>query len=928
MYNSRSKCRFILSLLITALLSAWSGEILLAQSQSMGTVCGETILAENNEPVVGVVVLFEPSQRVVVSSAQGTFCRPIPSGSATFSVRHIAYYGAPQTVLVPVDDTLHVRIRLAWQELELGEVRVTAQSQRNTSESGTVSVVERAAIDHLQASSLSDVLQLIPGQLATNPSLSGAQQSLLRQVPTTAEAGRSNALGTSIILDGAPISNNANLQQDVTILNSSPGALPPFSSVAGRGTDLRDIPADLIERVEVIRGIPSARHGDVATGTVLVQTRGGAMRPAFQMRFSPTLTEASFRAGFGDGLRSRGIAFISNVSAAQQDPREELQNYYRFHQQITVTQPWTGMPGTFTTVTTSFLGTLDERRQDPDDSQYQRERYSRDRQLRLNVQHQHTFNERYDLRLRLQYRLQRDWQDSYYQEMVTRGGLFPLATATTDTLAPGDFGPVEYLNQTDVQGRPVNHYARAEFSGRWSPLGFQMFSVVGSELRYEVNNGTGRQFDLLRPPRQNYNVGDRPRSFKEIPALIQTGAYADQRMVGKVGWRVALLQVGLRADLIQPSGTSFSYGNVHWQPRLNASIEVIPDVHLHAGYGKMTKSPTLSHMFPGTRYFDLVSFSYYADNPEERLVLLTTRLVDANIPNLSPYTTTKYEAGFHWQHSKIDIHFSGFLEKIEGAYGTDRIVVPLEFNRFTASSFPEGEPPVIDVNNPEKRIFLGMFDQAANTRFVRNRGIELVTEYSRMLGSPVSMQLSGAWIHTRAGDTGSYVNTSPLFGATVPEYLGIYRNYDTERDRLTSSVRVIGQLPEVGLVVSILAQTIWLDRNRPVNIQTDPIGSVDRNGTTTIWGDENAPPDDRSNLQLQFGERFNLQESPPPLWLFNFRLSKSLGRGMQTSVYINNVFASRPSYRSVRSQNLIQRNQPIFFGFDFSAQLRRFNRAH
>ena len=234
------------------------------------------------------------------------FCRALPAGQSAMSVRHLAYHGSTQAVIVVQGDTTHVHIRLAWQELELGEIRVTARSSRNTSEAGSVSVVERAAIDHLQASSLADILQLIPGQLAVNPGLSGAQQALIRQVPTTAEAARNNALGTSIILDGAPVSNNANLQQDVTILNASPGSLPPFSSVAGRGTDLRDIPADLIERVEVIRGIPSARHGDVAAGTILVQTRGGAMRPALQVRFSPTLTEASFRTGFGDGVRRRG----------------------------------------------------------------------------------------------------------------------------------------------------------------------------------------------------------------------------------------------------------------------------------------------------------------------------------------------------------------------------------------------------------------------------------------------------------------------------------------------------------------------------------------------------------------------------------------------------------------------------------------------
>jgi outer membrane receptor protein involved in Fe transport len=83
-----------------------------------------------------------------------------------------------------------------------------------------------------------------------------------------------NALGTSIITDGAPVSNNANLQ----VLNPAvSGAIAPLgggASPAG-GADTRTIQMDNVESVEVIRGVPSVEYGDVATGVVIINAKAG-----------------------------------------------------------------------------------------------------------------------------------------------------------------------------------------------------------------------------------------------------------------------------------------------------------------------------------------------------------------------------------------------------------------------------------------------------------------------------------------------------------------------------------------------------------------------------------------------------------------------------------------------------------------------------
>ena len=93
------------------------------------------------------------------------------------------------------------------------------------------------------------------------------------------------------MLDGVPISNNANLQS-----LGARGELS-FASAAGGGIDLRRIPAATLERVEVIRGVPSARFGDLTQGVVLVDTRAGVVPPEARLRFDARTVEGTVLGG-------------------------------------------------------------------------------------------------------------------------------------------------------------------------------------------------------------------------------------------------------------------------------------------------------------------------------------------------------------------------------------------------------------------------------------------------------------------------------------------------------------------------------------------------------------------------------------------------------------------------------------------------------
>ena len=154
------------------------------------------------------------------------------------------------------------KINLKETTFRLEEVTVVAtQSKAGKS---TASTISRQAMDHMQASSLTDLMAFLPGASLANPVLSSAQQFNIRTAFDGVGGGSSygtdmNSLGTSIIVDGAPVSANANMQALSPSISGGVGATQ-------QGIDSRSISTDNIESVEVIRGVASAEYGDLTSG--------------------------------------------------------------------------------------------------------------------------------------------------------------------------------------------------------------------------------------------------------------------------------------------------------------------------------------------------------------------------------------------------------------------------------------------------------------------------------------------------------------------------------------------------------------------------------------------------------------------------------------------------------------------------------------
>ena len=246
--------------LIALLLLLSIGQVLWAQGTSKATenhIVNIVVTDKNTkESVIMANCSLDPLGSFNVTDVDGkAVFQKVPAGTFTLKVSYVGY--ETYTAALKIDKDLTVSVQLVPTSLALKEVVVTAK--QNASGASTSSIIGRQAIDHLQASSLADIMQLIPGKEMGNVDMTQKSNLQLR----TLRNNNTSAFGSSIVVDGVPISNNGQLTQG------------QFSSTAFTGTDLRQLAADNIDNVEVIRGIPSAEYGDLTSGLVVVHSKMG-----------------------------------------------------------------------------------------------------------------------------------------------------------------------------------------------------------------------------------------------------------------------------------------------------------------------------------------------------------------------------------------------------------------------------------------------------------------------------------------------------------------------------------------------------------------------------------------------------------------------------------------------------------------------------
>lgn len=899
----------VLGALLAALLPARVAAATQERARLGAVVTGHVLDAETSAPVALALVTLEGTRLSALTDSAGLYrLTGVPPGPHVLLVQRLGYARARVPITVPIARALTRDILLASEALEMEDLIVTAEpGGRARGELATASVVDREAIEVQSAASLAQVLELVPGVPLAPPGLDGVQQFALRAVPTSAtpaftlggpSADELASYGTLILLDGVPLSNNANLQ---TL--GPRGELGVPSSARG-GIDLRRIPASTIERVEVIRGMPSARYGDLTQGAILVDTRAGRVEPTLGARFDSRLAEASFLFGrdLGDGRAFSGTADLAhnNVFPGVRDDdsyRLSLQLAHRAEFARDGASPLDEPRLVLDTRIDHFQLRADN----PERPEVRPGLASESRDLGLRISERARLALASGLTLGWTAALDYTRRRSFSQSLRLRGAM-PFTDRVTEGRATGRYVMGEYLSRVDLEGDEWLIFSRleAERSGDW--LGFDHRLRAGGELRREWNAGAGYQFEILFPPQVTFNGVqgfDRPYRFDAIPPVATSALYVDDRLLRALPGGVALeAQAGLRLDLLHDRTTWFSgVRDAVLQPRLNVQLSPWSWLRLRAGWGRTAKQPRVDQLHPAPQYFDVINVNFFASDSTERLAVLTTFIRDPTNPDLGFARARKAEVGLEVASPGTDLALGvvAFSDRTTGGIGFDSQPEFLLRERFqlTDSIDGNGIPPEIIEPPFQVDTVPVLIDRLANNLVLTSEGIELTASLPELRPIRTRLHVQGAWIRTE------FFRKGLDFGALFSEFqlderiprAPFWEDPVRTGERAILTYRVIHHQPAVGLVVTATVQHIALERERNV-AATDTLafaGYITRDARLVrVPAEDRTAPEFEDLRQARLGT-LTIPEVVPADWLLSLQVAKALPKGGRLSIFAFNA---------------------------------------
>lgn len=235
--------KWLLLLLATSLVtpSLLAGEPSTDKQSTDANIIGHVLDRKSGEHLMGIIVKVKNSPYGATTDASGHyFLRNLKAGTYTIEASGIGYKTEQRTVRIVAGATKEVNFELEEDVFDLNEVVVTSNRQQTLRRYAPtlVSVLDKKSFEVSNAVSLSQGLTFQPGIRVEN----NCQNCGFSQVRINGLDGRFS----QILIDSRPV----------------------FSALAGV-YGLEQLPMNMIERVEVVRGGGSALYGSSAIAGVI-----------------------------------------------------------------------------------------------------------------------------------------------------------------------------------------------------------------------------------------------------------------------------------------------------------------------------------------------------------------------------------------------------------------------------------------------------------------------------------------------------------------------------------------------------------------------------------------------------------------------------------------------------------------------------------
>jgi len=866
---------------------------------SQRVITGKVIDKESSTSLSGVFIRDTKSDNWSISDKDGKFTITIPyfeNIELNFSL-----LGKMETNIVLKDNENYIVVSLEDNTLRLKEVVVTANKQRQYSEL----TLGTNAINNVQAFSLDDVLQQLPGQTTTDFNLNGFKNIVFRSASTTNYTTK--AFGTSFVINDIPISNNENMQafNPNSGLGNTFGSRTTTFTNPNSGVDLREISTNSIEEIKIIQGIPSAKYGDLTSGLVLITTKVGNS----PYRVSASIRDATSELNLTKGFRfnqKNSMNIGLNYLDSKADARDNLLDYERINGNIS----WQYKNNDATiknTVSSTFRMNIDNAKRDPDD-----------------ISAQVVKNEKkgFSISNNLMWKPKNLWVDGVnvnasfsYDKQFSRKDRWVnvAASAATDSYEEGIHEaiivPSQYTSVSTVDGIPISTFLTLETTKTLSNKAGWVHSLVfGISNRTSSNKGAGRKnevtgllnfYTLTREG--SSTLAYRDYNFNNTKTENQFSSYLEDRIFKKFEQdQVLNIDLGVRFDN--------QLGSMLLQPRINSSFSFNKTFRIRGGLGLSSKAPSLNQLYTGERYLDkLVGTGIYTYPGIYQKAWIQTIIAPGNNLDLKPSKSYRTEVGFDINIPVAIINITGYYNKLSNGFNGQDIPV--------YRVIPKAEVTIIGTEIPTYKIvgtenFYYFNHSLTNKSTSEDKGLEATINFEKIKPLNLDISLNASYVYSSDFSDSKYYSAST--NLLSPERYGVYNTKPSNQDNFTIGSNFNYHIPSVGLLISVRTEHI-LAQNKTLNLGNLPDGYLD---SQFVYHE--IPIEDRGNIQ-KYGHLIKeISEVQTKLdnviSNFHLRISKDFQNGFGVSFYATNFFNLKPSYFNVSDVRTLSTTANFSFG--------------
>lgn len=822
--------------------------------------------------------------------------------------------GSPEPLVIVLEE----------QSYELAEVVVMADYKKNQ---GSTAVINQQALEHIQPTSVADVLSLIPGGLFRESSATGFNRISLRQ----SGSDDNTSLGMAVVMDGIPQDNDG-------FRASIPGlSTDEYSDRLGmnRGIDLKTLSTDHIRKIEIVKGISSAKLGNLSSGVIQTTSKIGITPAQLRMKVDP-LTKLIY---LGKGFRiSPKMGYLHtgiDYTSVYDDRRDPMSKYSRLTGQVTYNNSVdVGDKTLFLFFKLSEVYTLNQAKEDELTQDYNesfRNKYSRtgasfkaqmydQGKIVDNVEFIASADYTYDLIDR--------------NRLVQTGTPLPSPLATEEGESEGIYLPSTYYSPFQIENKPLSLLTQLNAESLFETRSFRHKVIYGLSWKRTKNYGEGVMVDMTRPPYPGNNEYVRPVPNRSIPALSVGAAYAEEQLKHSNRWFDFELNAGVRFTQMFNLDTKYTeLRKLQVEPRINAALSFNIDLAggkslrnmFRFGFGQENKLPTLDYIYPDRVYKDMIVLNAYTkqDDPFNHLITYT-KIYDVTNNSLRPNRNTKYEAGWDVEYEGYSLSLTFFKEHSDRGFESVAEYSPVRYTRYVD---PIDGQPIVG-RRPEKEDYVADpyatfvdMDIVRNSMKVEKKGLEYLLRFPKIIPLSTTVEINGAYYDTRYS-SGAPLQYHPAFrdDDRPQPYVGIYRRQDITRQRIfNTNLWFNTNIPRYKMIFTTFFQFIWLNEEMRINGDEYPSAYFDTDGRMHTV-------DDRILQSIKDGHtvwrhyhiyKEDFSETLPVSLTVNFKVTKEFSRMIRASFFVNNILDINPLYKNRYNQN-VRVWQKSFFGAEMT----------